>query len=269
MELRFLKFQHLPGATYVISTGVLSITTTDMLVPGADAAAKKALFDTTKIKITGQGDTATALLAHTGDNTDSTVITAEPTALALEITLKGTHKATIDGLLARNGTSAVDGTTYKIAFEAGVNSKAPLAVDNNAGAITVSKGVPTIVSGAVTIDSTPADTKLVLTGYNLPTRVNEWDQTKLVLQGKGNTDITVTSQATATNAHRTSSWAENSVTIKAIGNLVTAFNALYDENGKLDGDGNAYNVVVSAAFATVDSIAGLAQATVPVTVSGR
>ncbi|PPC75908.1 hypothetical protein C4K68_18110, partial [Pokkaliibacter plantistimulans] len=89
------------GTTYDASTGVLTVTGTNMVhQPGASND-----IDPTKLTITGQGGGTRTLTASAVEITSATSFT---------ITLTGADKTAVDSLLNANGTQSSGSTTYNI-----------------------------------------------------------------------------------------------------------------------------------------------------------
>ncbi|GAA4102880.1 MBG domain-containing protein [Mucilaginibacter panaciglaebae] len=160
------------SATYDANTGILNVTGTNMTT--GDTIAP------TKLTVTGQSGQSYTL-------TSANVAASSGTSFS--ITLNAADKLAINGLLNKNGTTAVDTTTFSLAASAGwdVTAAAHAVADISGNGITVSNvSSPTITSAtydASTHVLTVAGTGLVKTvGAN-----NDITVSKLTLTGEGGT----------------------------------------------------------------------------------
>ncbi|MCH8622676.1 DUF4347 domain-containing protein, partial [Undibacterium sp. TS12] len=133
------------SATYDASTGTLTITGTDIINGGT--------VDVTKLSLTGQAGSYTL--------TSTPGVTASSTT-TISFVLNATDQLNINGILNKNGTSAVDTTTFNLAAAANWMTATPADLTGNA--VTVSNvAAPTITSA--TFDG--ATNVLVVTGTGL------------------------------------------------------------------------------------------------------
>ncbi|BDI05077.1 VCBS domain-containing protein [Sphaerotilus microaerophilus] len=166
----------LTSATYNASTGVLSVTGADMTTGDS--------IDPSKLTLTGQGGSTYTL-------TSGSVTAASATSFS--VTLNAADKLAINGLLNKNGTSSVGGTTFNIAGAASWDSTASASADTTGNGVTVSNvTAPTITSA--TYDS--ATNVLTVSGSDLVGSVganNDITVSKLTLTGEGGATYTLTS----------------------------------------------------------------------------
>ncbi|MFZ6760945.1 DUF4347 domain-containing protein, partial [Undibacterium sp. Ji50W] len=133
------------SAVYDASAGTLTITGVDIINGGA--------VDVTKLSLTGQAGSYTL--------TSTPAVTAS-SATTISFTLNATDKLNINGILNKNGTAAVDTTTFNLAAAANWMTSAPSDLTSNA--VTVSNvTAPTITSA--TYDGTTHI--FAVTGTNL------------------------------------------------------------------------------------------------------
>ncbi|MFC0349802.1 DUF4347 domain-containing protein, partial [Undibacterium danionis] len=197
------------SATYDASTGILTVTGTDM---GSGDA-----IDVTKLTLTGQGGSYT-LTAATANVTASS-------ATAFTVTLGAVDKIAVNGVLNNNGTSAVDTTTFNLGAAANWDTSVTTSADLTGNAITVSNAsAPTITSA--TYDA--ATNVLVVTGAGLVKTVgatNDITVTKLTITGESGATYTL---STTSNVEITSA---TSFSVTLSGADITGVNALLNKNG--------------------------------------
>ncbi|MCH8623116.1 hypothetical protein, partial [Undibacterium sp. TS12] len=134
------------SSTYDASTGTLVVTGANMV--GGDT------IDVSKLSIAGQGGSYTL--------TSPNVTAASATSFT--VTLNAADQLNINGILNKNGTSAVDTTTFNLAAAASWDATTTSAADLTGNAVTVSNvAAPTITSA--TFDG--ATNILVVTGTGL------------------------------------------------------------------------------------------------------
>ncbi|MFC0351719.1 hypothetical protein, partial [Undibacterium danionis] len=134
------------NSTYDASTGTLVVTGANMVTGDT--------IDVSKLSIAGQGGSYTL--------TSPNVTAASATSFT--VTLNAVDQLNINGILNKNGTSAVDTTSFNLAAAASWDASRTTSADLTGNAITVSNVVtPTITSA--TFDG--ASNVLVVTGTGL------------------------------------------------------------------------------------------------------
>ncbi|WP_170133671.1 DUF4347 domain-containing protein, partial [Undibacterium pigrum] len=194
------------SATYDASTGILSVTGTNM--------ASGDTIDVSKLSLTGQG----------GSYTLTTANVTTSSATAFSITLNAADKLAINGVLNNNGTTAVDTTAFNLAAAAGWDaSQGPLADTSNP--VTVANvTAPTITSA--TYDGTTH--VFTITGTNLVKTIgatNDVTISKLTITGEGGATRTL---STTGNVEVTS---DTSFTFTLAGADIAAVDSLLNKNG--------------------------------------
>ncbi|MCH8623130.1 hypothetical protein, partial [Undibacterium sp. TS12] len=109
------------NATYDAATGILSVSAVNIV--GGDT------IDVSKLSLVGQGGGSYAL-------TSANVTAASATAFS--VTLNAADKLAINGLLNKNGTSAVDTTSFNLAAAASWDASTTSNADLTGNAVTVS-----------------------------------------------------------------------------------------------------------------------------------
>lgn len=233
----------LTSATYDASTGILAVTGTAMTTGDT--------IDATKLTFTGRNG-ATYTLTSAGTTASS--------ATAFGITLNAADKRSINGLLNKNGTSAVNGTLYNLSGAANWNSTASAPADLTSNGVTVSNvSSPTITS--VTYDA--SINALVATGTNLVGLVgasNDIIVGNLTFTGEGGTTYTLTSS----NVEVTSSTAF-SVTLN--GTDAAAVELILNKNGTTSTGGTTFNLAATDDWNSDINNSDTSDATNTVTVS--
>ena len=166
----------LTSATYDASTGVLSVTAAGMTTGDTIVVGN--------LTLTGQGGNTYTL-------TSSNVTASSATAFS--VTLNPADQLAVNGLLNKNGTSAVGGTTFNLAGASSWDSTASAAADTTGNGVTVSNvSAPTITSATYN-SSTHI---LTVTGTNLVRTTgatNDITVSTLTITGEGGTTRTLTS----------------------------------------------------------------------------
>ncbi|MFZ6659171.1 hypothetical protein, partial [Undibacterium sp. TJN19] len=115
------------SSSYDASTGILSVSAVNIV--GGDT------IDVSKLALTGQAGSYTLTTAN--------VTASSSTAFA--VTLNAADKLAINGILNKNGTSAVDTTTFNLAAAASWDATTTSSADLTGNAVTVSNvAAPTI-----------------------------------------------------------------------------------------------------------------------------
>ncbi|MFZ6713087.1 DUF4347 domain-containing protein, partial [Undibacterium sp. TC9W] len=195
------------SATYDASTGILSVTGTNL--------ANGDTIDVSKLSITGQAGSYTLTTAN---------VTAT-SATAFAVTLNAADKLAVNGVLNNNGTSAVDTTTFNLAAAAGWDTTVATTADLTGNGVTVSNvTAPTITSA--TYDGTTH--VFTITGTNLVKTIgatNDVTISKLTITGEGGATRTLT---TTGNVEVTS---DTSFTFTLAGADIAAVDGLLNKNG--------------------------------------
>ncbi len=217
------------SATYDASTGILTVTGTNMLTGDA--------IDVSKLSLTGQGGSYTL-----------TVDTANPTAssaTSFTVTLGPIDKLAINGVLNKDGVSAAGGTTFNLAAATGWDSTVGAAADLTGNAITVSNvAAPTITSAAYDVTTHI----LTVTGTGLVQTIgatNDITVSKLTIFGEGGATqtLSVTGNVEITSA--------TSFAVTLTGADRTAAEALFNKNGTVSTGGTTYNLAAADAWDSV------------------
>ncbi|TPW14099.1 MAG: Hemolysin-type calcium-binding protein, partial [Halothiobacillaceae bacterium] len=212
------------SATYDASTGVLTVTGTNMLTGDA--------IDATKLSLTGEGGSYTL-----------TVDTSNPTAssaTSFTVTLGAVDKLAVNGVLNKNGTTAVDTTTFNLAAAAGWDSTVNASADLTSNGVTVSNvTAPTITSA--TYDGTSH--QFVITGTNLVKTIgatNDVNISTLTITGEGGATRTL---STTGNVEVTSA---TSFTFTLAGADIVAVDSLLNKNGTSSASSSTtYNIAAA------------------------
>ncbi|MBB2483636.1 DUF4347 domain-containing protein [Mitsuaria sp. WAJ17] len=231
------------SATYDASTGVLAVTGANMV--GGDT------IDPTKLTLTGQGGATYTLTSASTTASSST---------AFSITLNAADKLAINGLLNKNGTSAVGGTTFNLAAAANWDSTASAPADLTSNGVTVSN----VTAPAITSASYDASTHvLTVTGSNLvgvSGAGNDITVAKLTLYGEGGSSYTLTSSDVDV-----SSATSFSVTLNATDRAQVEF--ILNRNGTASTGGTTYNLQADDDWNSVVTGGDISDVTTGVTVS--
>ena len=231
------------SASYDASTGVLSVTGSAMGIGDA--------IDASKFTLTGQNGQSYTL---TSPNTTSSSSTA------FSITLNAADKLAVNGLLNRNGTSAVSGTVFNVAAAANWDSTASALSDLTGNAVTVSNVTAPTITSATYDASTHV---LTVTGTNLVGTIganNDITVAKLMLTGDGG----VTRTLTSSNVEVTSA-TSFSITLNAADQA--AIEPAFNRNGTTSTSGSTYNLTAADDWNSVVADTNTSDTTNPITVS--
>lgn len=209
------------GATYNASTGVLSVTGTSMVAGDT--------IDVSKLSITGQGGSYTLTSANV----------SAVSATAFSVTLNAVDKLAINGILNKDGTSAVNAMTFNLSAAANWNATGASGADLVGNGITVSNVIaPTITSASYDVTTHV----LTVTGANLVKTLgatNDITASKLTITGEGGATYTL---ATTGNVEITSG---TSFSITLAGADRVAVESLFNKNGSASTSGASYNLAAA------------------------
>ncbi|WP_110960067.1 DUF4347 domain-containing protein [Acidovorax sp. ST3] len=210
------------SSTYDASTGTLVVTGANMVTGDT--------IDVSKLSLTGQGGSYTL--------TSPNVTTASATSFT--VTLNAVDQLNINGILSKNGTSAVDTTTYNLAAAASWDAARTTGADLTGNAVTVSNvAAPTITSAA--FDG--ATNTLTVTGTGLVKTVgatNDITVSKLTITGEGGATYTL---ATTGNVEVTSA---TSFSVTLSGADIAGLSSLLNKNGTSSASsGTTYNIAAA------------------------
>ena len=238
------------SATYNASTGVLVATGTNFVKEVGTTND----VDPTKLTITGESSGTYVLTASAVEISSATEFT---------ITLSGTDKYNVNGLLNKNGTTSDGNTTYNIAAADDWMPGAAASTDiaNATSAITVS-GVTAPAITSATYNATTG--VLVTTGTDFVSKsgsANDVDPTKLTLKGQASgTHLLTSSSGEITSA------TEFSITLNSTDKLNV--NGLLNKAGTASEDNVTYNLAAADDWmAGAASSTDIADATNGITVS--
>jgi hypothetical protein len=230
------------SATYDASTNSLVVTGTLMTATGGAAND----IDVSKLTLTGQGG-ATYTLTSTNVEIDS--------ATQFTVALNAADQINVEGLLNKNGTSSVGGTTFNIAAAADWNVANTGNADLTGNGITVSNvQTPTITSS--TYDASTGS--LVVTGTNLVKAsgaTNDITANKLTFTGEGGATYTLTDTSNVEITSGTSFTITLSATDKA------AINQMINKNGTSSTGTTTYNLAAADDWNTVITNGDISDAT--------
>jgi VCBS repeat-containing protein len=231
------------NAAYNASTGVLSVTGTSMVAGDT--------IDVSKLAITGQGGSYTLTSAN---------VTAS-SATAFSVTLNATDKLAINGILNKNGTSAVDTTTFNLSAAANWNATSASNADLTSNVITVSNvTAPTITSASYDVTTHV----LTVTGANLVKLIgatNDITASKLTITGEGGATYTLD---TLSNVEILSG---TSFAITLTGADRAAVESLFNKNGAASTGGASYNLAAADDWNSVITGGNIADLTNVITVA--
>ena len=205
------------GATYDAATGILSVAAVN--IEGGDT------IDVSKLSLTGQGGSYTL--------TSPNVTASSSTAFS--VTLNAADKVAVNGILNKDGTSAVDTTTFNLAAAASWDASRTSSADLTGNGVTVSN----VTAPEITSATYDANTGvLAVTGANLVRTVgatNDITVSKLVLRGEGGTEYTLTSPGVEiTNA--------TSFSVTLNGTDKAALGQIFNKNGSSATGTTTYNL---------------------------
>ncbi|MBP6076106.1 MAG: DUF4347 domain-containing protein, partial [Nitrosomonas sp.] len=239
-------FQPIPvtitSATYDASTNSLVVTGTNMTATVGAAND----IDVTKLTLTGQGGATYTLTSASVEITSATGFT---------VTLNATDQTHVEGLVNKNGTSAVDATTFNIAAAADWNPSQTGNVDTTGNGITVSNVQTPTITSATYDASTGA---LVVTGTNFVNAngaANDITANKFTFTGEGGTTYTLTDSSNVEITSGTAFTITLSATDKA------AINQIVNKNGTSSTSGTTYNLAAADDWNTVIGNANIADLT--------
>ncbi|MBR7748250.1 DUF4347 domain-containing protein, partial [Undibacterium baiyunense] len=232
------------NATYDAATGILSVSAVNIF--SGDT------IDVSKLSLIGEAGGSYTL---TSPN-----VTAS-SATAFSVTLNAADKLAINGLLNKNGTSAVDTTSFNLAAAASWNASTTSNADLTGNAVTVSNvTAPTITSA--TYDVTTHI--LTVTGTGLVKTLgatNDVTISTLTITGEGGATRTL---STTGNVEITSA---TSFAVTLAGADQTAVEALFNKNGTTSTNGTTYNLAASDDWNSVITGGNIADVSSPITVT--
>ncbi len=254
--------------TFTANDGLLTGSATDTVdvevLPTISSAAYNA--SNGELTVTGTGFTtsagdysATALTLTCQDGgsytlTSGSTIAANPTSTSFVVDLSTADQLAVDGLLNKDGTSAVGGTAYNLAATSSFDTGG--AADTTS-AVTVSNALTPSIS-AVGFDYATGVLTLTGTGFENESSTGGLRLGDFTLKGQGGSTFTLTAADAAVSS-------ETTATITLNGSELASVQALFDVNGTSAADGTTYNLAATAGW---DSDAGAAITTEGVTVSG-
>ena len=209
-------------------------------------------IDVSKFILTGQGGDSYTL-------TSANVTAASATSFS--VTLNVADKLAVNGILNKNGTSAVDATAFNLAAAAGWDGTAGAGADLTGNGITVSNVIVPTITSAQYDASTHV---LTVTGNNLVALVgasNDITVSKLTLRGDGGASYTL---ATTGNVEVTSA---SSFAVTLTGADIAAVAALLNKSGVASAGGSAYALSASDDWNSVIGNTNIAVSGVGVVVS--
>jgi hypothetical protein len=220
------------SATYDAGDNYLIVTGTNMVaMAGADND-----IDAAKLTLTGQSGVTYTL---TSSNVEIT------SATEFAIKLNTTDQINIAGLLNKNGTSAVDATSFNIAAADNWNPANAGGADLTGNTITVSNiQTPTITSATYNAGTGT----LVVTGTNFVNAsgaANDITANKFTFTGEGGATYTLTNSANVEITSGTAFTLTLSTADKA------AINQIVNKNGISSTGGTAYNLAAADDWNTV------------------
>jgi uncharacterized repeat protein (TIGR02059 family) len=209
------------SSTYDASTGTLVVTGANMVTGDT--------IDVSKLSLAGQGGSYTL--------TSPNVTAASATSFT--VTLNAVDQLNINGLLNKNGTTAVDTTTFNLAAAANWDASRTTSADLTGNGVTVSNvGAPTITSA--TFDG--STNVLVVTGTGLVKTIgatNDITVSKLTITGEGGSTYTL---STTGNVEVTSA---TSFSITLTGADIAGVSNLLNKNGTSSASATTYNIAAA------------------------
>jgi hypothetical protein len=236
------------SATYDASTNTLVVTGTGMTATGGVTND----IDVSKLTLTGQGG-ATYTLTSSSVEIDS--------ATQFTVVLNAADQINVEGLLNKNLTASVGGTTYNIAAAADWNPANAGNADTTGNGVTVSSVQTPTVTSATYDANTGA---LVVTGTNMVKAsgaTNDITANTLTLTGEGGATYTLTDTANVEITDASSFTLTLSATDKA------ALNQIFNKTGTASTGGTTYNVAAADDWNTVITNGDISDATNAVTVA--
>ncbi|WP_374484784.1 autotransporter-associated beta strand repeat-containing protein [Zoogloea sp.] len=233
----------LTSATYDASTGTLVVTGSSMTTGDT--------IDVSKLTLTGQGGNTYTL-------TSSNVTASSSTSFS--VTLNAADKLAVNGLLNKNGTSSVGGTTFNLAGATSWDATQSAPADTTGNGITVSNVTSPTITSATYDSSTHV---LTVTGNNLVRTVgatNDITVSKLTLTGEGGSTYALTSSDV-----EVTSATGFSVTLNATDRA--AVEQFFNKNGTSSTGGTSYNLAAADDWNSVINNTDTSVVTAAVTVS--
>lgn len=222
-----------------ITSATYNASTNSLVVTGANMTATSGAtndIDVSKLTLTGQGG-ATYTLTSSNVELDS--------ATQFTVALNAADQLNVEGLLNKNGTSSVGGTTYNIAAAADWNPAQSGNADTTGNGVTVSNvQTPTITSA--TYDASSGT--LTVTGANLVKAsgaTNDIDASLLTFTGEGGSTYTLTDTSDVEITSGTAFTVTLSSTDKA------AVNQIVNKNGTSSTGATTYNLAAADDWNTV------------------
>ncbi|MDP4078883.1 DUF4347 domain-containing protein, partial [Acidovorax sp. A1169] len=213
------------SATYNATTGVLSVTGTDM-TPGDTIAVNK-------LTLTGEGGSTYTL---------TTANVTASSATAFSVTLNGTDLAAVNQIINKNGTSSTGATTFNLAAAANWDATASAPADLTGNAVTAS-GVPAPTITSATYNAATGALVVTGTGFlKLNGATNDIDVSKLTFVGEGGATRTLT-----TTSVEISSGTSFSVTLNATD--LGFVNQIANKNGTSSTGTTTYNLAAAEDWA--------------------
>ena len=235
------------SGTYDASTGILTVTGTNMAATGGGYND----IDVSKLTLKGQGGNTYTLTSANVEITSST---------SFSVTLNSTDQLNVNGLLNKNGTSSVYGTTYNVAGAAGWNVAASSAADTTGNGVIVTN----VTSPAITSATFDAMTGvLTVSGSNLVKQVgatNDITVSTLTIAGEGGSAYTLTSADVEIASGSTFSVTLNATDLAYI-------NQILNKNGTSSSGGSTYNLAAVDDWNTVIGNTNISDSTNGITVS--
>ncbi|MEK7791952.1 MAG: DUF4347 domain-containing protein, partial [Pseudomonadota bacterium] len=220
------------SATYDASTNSLVVTGTNMTATGGAAND----IDVTKLMLTGQGGSTYTLTSSNVEITSATGFT---------VALNAADQINVEGLLNKNGTSAVDTTTFNIAAAANWDVASTGNADLTGNGVTVSN----VQTPAITSATYDASTGiLVVTGSNLVKAsgaTNDITANKFTFTGEGGSTHALTDTADVEITSATVFTLTLSATDKA------AINQIINKNSTSSTGATTYNLAAADDWNTV------------------
>ncbi len=240
-------FQPIPGptitsATYDASSNALTVTGTNMV---ATSGATNDV-DVSKLTLTGQSGATYTLTSSNVEITSATSFT---------VSLNATDQLNVEGLLNKNGTSSVGGTTYNLAAAADWNPAQSGNADTTGNGVTVSNVQMPVITSATYDASTGA---LTVTGANLVKAsgaTNDIDASMLTFTGEGGSTYTLTDSSDVEITSGTAFTVTLSSTDKA------AINQIINKNGTSSTGATTYNLAAADDWNTVIGNADISDTT--------
>ena len=236
-----------------ITSAIYDATTHQLVVTGTNFVSSGGLNDdvaVSQLTLTGQGGSY-GLTSGNVEITDASHFT---------VTLNATDIINVNGVLNKNGTSAVSAVTYNIAGAAGFIAANASDADLTGNGITVSSVSSPSISSATYDASTGV---LTVTGTNLVQTIgatNDITVSTLVMTGEGGATRTLTSAnvevASATSFSVTLNVADRS-----------AVEQIFNKNGSASNSGTTYNLAAADDWDSVINNTDISVATAAITVS--